>query len=250
MASVRAGHRRGARPAGAAGATRSSSGGVASLAAKPSAARGAAASGVAAAAGTLTLTSKVRNLHRPHRMVVPEGGQAGRGGRAGAEIWGKARSPDPYISRGPPDAVNSGPTPRGGPYSPRLFTLRNHSTRHRSDSGGWTGGASAARIGKGGRNLRRQGRLGSRTGPGTSTSPQISAPARPPRPACSPSGITPHTAHGRAAFGPAFAPGGRAGAVSPGLSARLSPALPNVEPSPAPVGAPQRPAPSAGGAAG
>ena len=39
--------------------------------------------------------------------VIPEGGQAGRGG---AEIGGKARSPDPYVSRGSP-AVNSGPTP-------------------------------------------------------------------------------------------------------------------------------------------
>ena len=33
----------------------------------------------------------------------------GEGGRAGAEIGGKARSPDPYVARGPPDAVNSGP---------------------------------------------------------------------------------------------------------------------------------------------
>ena len=33
------------------------------------------------------------------------------GGRAGAEIWGKARSPGPHVSRGPPEAVNSGPPP-------------------------------------------------------------------------------------------------------------------------------------------
>ena len=35
----------------------------------------------------------------------------GRGARAGAEIWGNARSPGLNASRGTPDAVNSGPSP-------------------------------------------------------------------------------------------------------------------------------------------
>ena len=34
------------------------------------------------------------------------------------------------MSRGTPDAVNSGPPPRGGPPSPRLFSLRNHTLEH------------------------------------------------------------------------------------------------------------------------
>ena len=40
----------------------------------------------------------------------------GRGGRAGGRrSKGKSRAPDPCVSRGTPDAVNSAPHPRGGP---------------------------------------------------------------------------------------------------------------------------------------
>ena len=39
--------------------------------------------------------------------------EAGRGGRAGAEIWGKSGSPGPDGSRGTPDAVHSAPPPPG-----------------------------------------------------------------------------------------------------------------------------------------
>ena len=42
-----------------------------------------------------------------------EGENRGRGGRAGAEIWGQAGSPGQSVSRGPPDAVPSAPPPRG-----------------------------------------------------------------------------------------------------------------------------------------
>ena len=55
--------------------------------------------------------------------VFREGGNRGRGGRAGAEIWGKARLPGQNISRGTPDAVHSGPPSQGRPYSPPVFTL-------------------------------------------------------------------------------------------------------------------------------
>ena len=50
---------------------------------------------------------------------------------------GNPRSQDPYVRppEAPPYAVNSGPpSPRGGPYSPRLFTLRNHSFAERDTS--------------------------------------------------------------------------------------------------------------------
>ena len=43
--------------------------------------------------------------------VIPEGEQAGQGGRAGTNIWGKSRSPGWNASRGTLDAVSSTPPP-------------------------------------------------------------------------------------------------------------------------------------------
>ena len=48
---------------------------------------------------------------RPTSRAPPGRMGAGAGGRAGAEIGGKAGSPDLYVSRGTPEAVNSGPPP-------------------------------------------------------------------------------------------------------------------------------------------
>ena len=61
----------------------------------------------------------------------------------------------------------------------------------RSDSGGWTGGASTARLGEGGRNSRHQGGLGRRMGPETWRSPDLCPPRAPLAPLVAPSGITP-----------------------------------------------------------
>ena len=41
-----------------------------------------------------------------------------QGGARGPQIWAKAGSPGPDVSRGTPDAVPSAPPPRGGPHSP------------------------------------------------------------------------------------------------------------------------------------
>ena len=50
-----------------------------------------------------------------------------RGGRAGGKIWGKSRSQGPNVSRGTPDAVNSGPpSPRGAPHSPPKGRVATH----------------------------------------------------------------------------------------------------------------------------
>ena len=65
--------------------------------------------------------------------LFPEGENRGRGARAGAEIWGNARSPGWNASRGTPEAVNSAlPSPRGGPHSslvhpPETLHLLRHS---------------------------------------------------------------------------------------------------------------------------
>ena len=121
-----------------------------------------------------------RRRRRP--LELPD--RRGRGERPLFRYWcGGTRGPRPLLV--PPS-----------PAVPRLFFLKISQSpragrpRLRSDSGGWTGGASTARLGEGGRNPRLQGRLGSRTGPGTGLSPPISAPARPPRPVRSPSGIS------------------------------------------------------------
>ena len=52
--------------------------------------------------------------------MVWEGGNRGRGGRAGAEIWGKAGSPGQHVSRGTPEAVTRPlfPGPGGPPARP------------------------------------------------------------------------------------------------------------------------------------
>ena len=57
--------------------------------------------------------------------VFREGANRGRGGSAGAEIRGKARSPGQNVSRATPEAVNSGPPPlEAGRTRPPLFTLQ------------------------------------------------------------------------------------------------------------------------------
>ena len=110
-----------------------------------------------------------RRRRRP--LELPD--RRGRGERPLFRYWcGGTRGPRPLLV--PPS-----------PAVPRLFFLKISQSpragrpRLRSDSGGWTGGASAARIGKGGRNPRLQGSLGSRTGPGTGLPPRSPPPRAP-----------------------------------------------------------------------
>ena len=77
--------------------------------------------------------------------VFPEGDQRGRVRRSGGiPGYGTRTSPE-----APPDAVHSGPHPRGGPYSPPLSTLRKSPPRQttgrcrrRSVLRGWAGAVS------------------------------------------------------------------------------------------------------------
>ena len=59
----------------------------------------------------------------------PSGGRTSgaRGARGGGNLGGKPGPGTRTSPDSPPDAVHSGPPPRGGPYSPPLSTLRNHS---------------------------------------------------------------------------------------------------------------------------
>ena len=82
------------------------------------------------------------------------------------------------------------PLPRPGPRWWRRRRLPSSFSVWWSDSGGWTAGASAARPGEGGRNSRRQGVPRETYGAWDLDFPPISAPARPPRPACSPSSVS------------------------------------------------------------
>ena len=99
--------------------------------------------------------------------AIPEGGQAGRGGRAGAEIGEKARSQAPDVSRGTPDAVHSGPpSPRRAALAPAVHP--------RMESPPLPGGRCARRCHRrggaraGGRGARPSGwgRASGRAGPG------------------------------------------------------------------------------------
>ena len=99
-------------------------------------------------------------------------------------------------------ALPASPDRPPGPPGPSTSTGQG---RARPASGRW------------GRNSRLQGCLRRRTGPGTWLSPRSPPPARPPpRPACSPSGITPvaqrlPSREARLAFAPSERPPGHAG---------------------------------------
>ena len=56
-------------------------------------------------------------IEQAHRTSGARGARGG-GDRGESQVPGPGR-----LSRHPPDALNSGPTPRGGPYSPPLSTL-------------------------------------------------------------------------------------------------------------------------------
>ena len=182
--------------------------------------------GPAAAATRVPASARPRSRHG---VRVDRGGE---GGRAGAEIGGKARSPDPYVSRGPPDAVNAGPTPRGGPYSPGLSTLRNHSTASvapRSDSGGWTGrGRVRPAPGGGGPECTASGVPRETSGPGALDCPQIRAPARPPRPALF--SLRNHAVRARGPPGKEGSGGAGGGDPSPGPDPAVAAAGPSGSP--------------------
>ena len=95
------------------------------------------------------------------------GGGAGRGGRGGRTQ--RSRTPRPSVHSFNRYFVSLSSTPSRGGWPP-------------PQGGGWTSGASAARLGEGGRNSRRQGCLGRRAGPGTGLSPRsppLSAPLAP-----------------------------------------------------------------------
>ena len=80
--------------------------------------------------------------------VFREGGNRGRGGRAGAAIWGKAGSPGQHVSRGTPDAAHSAPPPHASRTRPLypVSTLPQHpsvhSFRKSRERGRGLGGAS------------------------------------------------------------------------------------------------------------
>ena len=142
--------------------------------------------------------------------------------RAGAEIWGKARSPGWKASRGtpgrrafrppcpPPEARRTRPrcSPSGNtPLYDAKGQSREEEEQHNRPSsvlsGGWTAGASAARLGGGGAEATASGVPREAFHPGDLAFPQISAPrARPSPPVLQPSGNTsvgtcPRPRHGK-----------------------------------------------------
>ena len=119
----------------------------------------------------------------PCARCVAGGKTGGRGGRAGAEIWGKARSPGPNVSQGTPDAVPSGPPPPRR-AAPALLPPPE-------PSGGASCPCSPSREGRGGAPGPRKGHFpaevgpgGGRTGEGATTGPTRTAASRrtPPQP--------------------------------------------------------------------
>ena len=138
--------------------------------------------------------------------VFREAEDRGRGGRTGAEIWGKPGSRARTSPEVPRTRCIPGPLPRGRPYSPPVFTLPNtpllvHQTEvagqaHAMPQGGSQGGCRAvpARVAFRGYGERRAGLArslllqlpggGGAPGPGDPPSPAVARCAPPPpRPA-------------------------------------------------------------------
>ena len=91
-------------------------------------------------------------LQGPSPGVIPEGEQAGQGGRAGTDIWGKSRSPGWNASRGTLDAVNSAPRPpRRAALAPLVLPPESLLCRvGLGQEGGRAGGAQGKRETDGG----------------------------------------------------------------------------------------------------
>ena len=104
------------------------------------------------------------------------GGNRGRGGRAGDDVWGKAGSPGQNGSRGTPDAVHSGP-PRSRPavIAPGFHPPETHQ-RAENHAEECTDTLRRERPGRG----RRSGSGRREPGPAWGTPPRTPAPPEPP----------------------------------------------------------------------